>query len=36
MSEELKEINETLRKIENKIEDKSPFSLKRLIDFTKM
>jgi len=33
---ELHEINETLKKIENKIEDKSPFSIRKLIDFEKM
>jgi len=35
MKEELKEINETLRKIENKIEDKRFPYLSGLIDFTK-
>lgn len=33
---DLKELNETLKKIENKLEDKSPFSIHRLMDFEKM
>lgn len=32
---EISEINETLKKIESKIEDKSPFSWTKLIDFEK-
>lgn len=33
---ELKDINETLKKIESKIEDKSPFSWKSFLDHDKM
>ena len=36
MGEEMKGINETLKKIESKIKDKSPYSFGRLIDFEKM